>query len=69
MQIPPETSRPDRVLRWRDVRARIGLSRATIWRKVRNHDFPAPVTLGPQSVGWLERDVDEWIASREARRP
>jgi predicted DNA-binding transcriptional regulator AlpA len=36
---------------------------------VRSGVFPAPVTLGPQSVGWLEREVAEWIAERAARRP
>jgi prophage regulatory protein len=65
---PPQEP-PDRVLRWREVRDRIGLSRATIWRMVRNGVFPAPVRLGPQSVGWIEREVIEWIADRAARRP
>jgi prophage regulatory protein len=64
---PP--SAQDRILRDREVRERVGLSRATIWRKVRNGDFPAPVRLGPQSVGWIEREVGDWIAERAAQRP
>ena len=32
-----------RVLRSREARDRIGLSRATIWRMVRNGAFPKPV--------------------------
>jgi prophage regulatory protein len=64
---PPQT--PDRILREPEVRKRVGLSHATIWRKVRNGDFPAPVRLGPQSVGWIEREIDAWIAERAARRP
>jgi len=58
----------DRVLRSREVRDRIGLSRATIWRMVRSGAFPKPVALGPQSVGWLEREVSEWLAARAALR-
>jgi prophage regulatory protein len=64
---PPQD--PDRILRWREVSDRIGLSRATIWRMVRGEVFPAPVSLGLHSVGWLEREVAGWIAERAARRP
>ena len=45
-----------------------GLSKATIWRRVRTGDFPQPVRLGgPQSraVGWKEEQIDEWIEARE----
>ena len=62
------TNPVDRVLRWREFRGRIGLSRATIWRMVRSGGFPKPVVLGPQSVGWLEREVNAWLATRAALR-
>jgi prophage regulatory protein len=65
---PPQDV-PDRILRDREVRERVGLSRATIWRMIRSGDFPAPVRLGPQSVGWIEREVGDWIAERAAQRP
>ena len=45
-----------------------GLSKATIWRRVRTGDFPLPVRLGgPQSraVGWRSEEVEEWVESRE----
>ena len=59
---------PDRILRDPEVRERVGLSRATIWRKIRSGDIPAPVRLGPQSIGWIEREVNEWIAVRASAR-
>jgi prophage regulatory protein len=61
-------SEPDRIIRERKVRERVSLSHATIWRKVRSGDFPAPVKLGVQAVGWVEREIDGWIAERMASR-
>jgi prophage regulatory protein len=65
----PRAPPQDRILRWREVSGRIGLSRATIWRMVRGEVFPAPVSLGLHSVGWIEHEVAEWIAERAAQRP
>src|SRR5262245_62676016 len=71
---PRETNQPrgppDRVLRIREVAARTGVSRTTIWRLIKAGRFPQPFPLSsPSAVGWLEREVDEWIADRAARRP
>lgn len=56
------------VLRRRQVEARTGLSRASIYAGVKAGTFPKPVNLGPNSVGWLEHEVAHWIASRIAQR-
>jgi prophage regulatory protein len=58
----------ERVLRWPEVRDRTGLSRSTVWRWVRAGSFPVALPLGPQSVGWLAKEVDAWIAARVALR-
>jgi prophage regulatory protein len=50
-------------LRMRHVKARTGLSRSTIYLKIKAGEFPAQVSLGPRAVGWLEAEVDRWIAS------
>lgn len=54
------------ILRAGDVSDRTGLSRITIWRKVRAGDFPAPRQLGAHSIGWLESEVDDWLTSLPA---
>ena len=44
-----------------------GLSKTTIWRRVRSGDFPMPVRLGSlatRSVGWREGEIERWIDSR-----
>ena len=54
------------ILRTRAVLALIGLSRTSLWRRVRGGDFPAPVRLGGQgsrAVGWRRADVERWLAA------
>ena len=55
---------PCRMLRTKEVLKLTGWSRATIWRKVKSGDFPAPVTLGPNSIAWPEHKITSWQASR-----
>lgn len=52
-----------KILRPSEVCARTGLSNTTIWRKERAGKFPKRVQLGPGAVGWLENEVDAWIAA------
>ena len=54
-----------RLIRSPELVKKVGLSRVTIWRMERNGQFPRRRRIGPGSVGWLEREVDEWIDSRE----
>lgn len=53
-----------KVLRLHEVLDRVGLSKSTLWRYINEGDFPSPIKLGPRATGWIEREVDEWIASR-----
>lgn len=41
-------------------------SRVTIWRWVRDGIFPKPRQIGPNSIAWLESELDEWVESRKA---
>ena len=54
----------DRILRMKSVRDRVGLSRATIYRRMLRSEFPASVPLGGHIVGWRESDINAWIAQR-----
>ena len=55
---------PDKFLRLCDVQRRIPFSRSSIYLKVSRNEFPQPIHLGARAVGWLESDIDEWIAQR-----
>ena len=55
---------PPRMLRFPDVMTATGLSRTTIWRRIRAGTFPAPLSLGENSVGWPEPAIAAWLESR-----
>jgi|APFre7841882724_1041349.scaffolds.fasta_scaffold21029_3 prophage regulatory protein len=52
------------ILRLRQVIARTGLSRSTLYERIQAGDFPTQINLGVRAVGWLESDVDAWIRER-----
>lgn len=57
---------PRKILRRRRVEDRTGLPRSTIYDAIAAGTFPAPIRLGARSVGWLESEVEAWIAQRIA---
>jgi prophage regulatory protein len=58
------------ILRRPQVEARTGLSRSTLYQYIQDGQFPRPVSLGARAVGWLESEVNAWIAARaKAVRP
>ena len=52
------------VLRRRQVEARTGLGRSSLYALIANGQFPAPIRLSANTVGWLEHEIDGWIAER-----
>lgn len=55
------------VIRRKQVEARTGLSRSTIYERIRAGTFPAPVSLGAKAVGWIEGEIDAWLADQIAK--
>ncbi len=53
----------DRVLKLNDVKELSGLSRSSIYAAMSRGEFPSQVKLGPRAVGWLQADIDAWIAA------
>jgi prophage regulatory protein len=51
-------------LRLPEVEEVTGLSGTTIWRRERAGDFPSRRRLGPNAIGWLSYEIEEWIDSR-----
>ncbi|MFT3806706.1 helix-turn-helix transcriptional regulator [Arenimonas sp.] len=54
------------ILRLPDVKARTGLSRSTIYLRVAQKTFPTPINLGGRAVGWLEAEIEDWLAQQIA---
>ena len=59
----------NRVLRLPEVLTVCGLSRSSIYLKIKQGGFPPPIKLGERSVGWIEEEIQDWIDQRihEAR--
>ncbi|KRB14570.1 AlpA family transcriptional regulator [Rhizobacter sp. Root16D2] len=58
----------ERLLRKPEVLARIGLGTTSLYAQIKAGRFPRAVSLslGGRSVGWIESQVDGWIADRIA---
>lgn len=52
-----------KVLRLPDVESITGLSRSTIYKKIKAGTFPKYMKLGSRSTGWLASDVESWVQS------
>lgn len=62
------------VLRLHELAEKIGLRRSSVYNKLNprhsgfDASFPSPVRLGARSVGWLDEEVEAWVASRAQER-
>lgn len=58
------------IIRLPDVMARTGLSRSSVFLKVKKGEMPPPIKLGVRATGWVAEEIDTWIKQRvEASRP
>lgn len=55
-----------RLLRANEVCERLGISRATLWRWERAGHLPPRRQAGPNSIAWVEAEIDAFIASLPA---
>ena len=49
------------ILRLPEVKSRTGLSRSTIYLRVKDGTFPAPISLGLRAVGWIDTEIQDWL--------
>jgi prophage regulatory protein len=53
----------EKILRRREVEHRTGLSRSTLYSRIQEGTFPRPISLGTRAVGWVEREIDDWLTA------
>jgi len=53
-----------KILRLPALKELTGLSRSTIYLRISNNEFPAPISLGGRAVGWVEADVNNWLEEK-----
>jgi prophage regulatory protein len=66
--MPTDTTTNRRVLRLPEVLDRTGRRRTALLDAVRRGDFPRPIHIGPRAIGFIEAEVEQWIAARIAER-
>lgn len=44
-----------------EVTKKLSIHKSTIYRLLKNDDFPKQIKLGGKIVRWRESDIDEWI--------
>jgi prophage regulatory protein len=50
-----------KIIRWKELHTKIGMSRSTIDRWIKVGNFPPKIKLSKNSIGWLLSDVDAWL--------
>lgn len=53
----------DRYVRWPEVKARCGLSRSTVDKRIALGTFPPKHALGGNCMAWLESELSAWMAA------
>ncbi|VVD99822.1 hypothetical protein PIN31115_02045 [Pandoraea iniqua] len=61
----PQSSKPERMLKLKDVIEQVGYGHTAIYARVKAGTFPAPVKIGYASR-WPESEVQAWIAKQVA---
>jgi prophage regulatory protein len=56
------------ILRLKQVIAKTGLSKSTIYTLLGEGKFPARIQLSNRSIGFSEIEVDNWIAEKLSNR-
>jgi prophage regulatory protein len=56
------------LLRIRHVIERVGLSRSAIYQRIKDGEFPKPISLGGRAVAWVSSEIDEFIERQIAVR-
>lgn len=54
----------ERIFRFPEVKRVSGLSRSTIYLRIKEGLFPKPILLGPRMVGWRESEIAAVNAAR-----
>lgn len=58
-----------KLLRLTDVLNHIGLSSSSLYNRINDGTFPAPISLGARAVAWPEHEVQAIVSALIQERP
>lgn len=53
-----------KLLKLKDIIAMTSLSKASVYRQMKDGKFPASVKIGPRSVAWVSSEIELWIEEK-----
>lgn len=68
MKVQNETESAPTVIRLPEVLRMCGVSRPSVYRKMKEGTFPKQLKLGTAAVGWLRAEVEQWINEKAQAR-
>lgn len=69
MKNKSDTHTPSRrLLRKKAVLEKVPFCNTTLWKKVKEGEFPKPVQLGPRMIAFYADEVDDYIESFKKQR-
>ena len=60
----PQPPTDNAVLRWPEVAKIVPISRSHAHALAAQGKFPKPIKLGPRASGWLESEINSFVAER-----
>ena len=61
VEIEPGEKMSGRTIRFKELKNKISVSRATIWRWEKAGKFPKSIRLTQHITVWRENEIDRWI--------
>ncbi len=59
---------PDDLILRPERKRLVPLSDTTVWRMERRGEFPRRIAISVKRVAWRRREIETWLAAREAAR-
>lgn len=56
-------------LRLKQVKMLVGLSRSTIYARIKQGTFPPPISIGYRAVAWTSSSIADWQAQQMKKIP
>ena len=53
----------DRLLHRTEVERRVGIGTSTLYRMMRDGEFPEPLKIGARAVRWPESEIETWLGT------
>jgi prophage regulatory protein len=54
------------LLKVKDIQARLGIGRSSVYALIQEPSFPAPITINSGTLRWEATEFEQWLLSRKS---